>query len=69
MEKPIIYQAFPRILTNSNDKCVPDGTYEENGSGKLNDITPRLLKSLRDMGVNCIWLTGIIEMATKTAFR
>lgn len=68
MEKPIIYQAFPRILTNSNDKCVPDGTYEENGSGKLNDITPRLLKSLRDMGVNCIWLTGIIEMATKTAF-
>lgn len=67
-EKLIIYQAFPRILTNTNDHCVPDGTYEQNGSGKLNDITPRLLNSLRNLGVNCLWLTGIIEMATKTAF-
>lgn len=67
-EKLIIYQAFPRILTNTNDHCVPHGSYEQNGSGKLNDITPRLLGSLRDLGVNCLWLTGIIEMATKTSF-
>lgn len=67
-EKLIIYQAFPRILTNTNDNCVRFGTYEQNGSGKLNQITPRLLKSLRDMGVNTLWLTGIIEMATKTSF-
>lgn len=67
-KKLIIYQAFPRIFTNMNADCVPGGTYEENGSGKLDDISPRLLKSLSDMGVNCIWLTGIIEMATKTAF-
>lgn len=67
-EKLIIYQAFPRIFTNVNDSCVPHGTFEQNGSGKLNDITPRLLKSVKDMGVNCIWLTGVIEMATKTAF-
>lgn len=46
-EKLIIYQAFPRILTNTNDHCVPDGTYEQNGSGKLNDITPKLLNSLK----------------------
>lgn len=68
MNKLIIYQAFPRVFTNTNPNCVPDGTYEQNGSGKLNDLTSRLLKSLSDMGVNCIWLTGIIEMATKTAF-
>lgn len=67
-EKLIIYQAFPRIFTNTNESCVPHGTFEQNGSGKLNDITPRLLRSLKDMGVNCLWLTGIIEMATKTAF-
>lgn len=67
-QKLIIYQAFPRIFTNTNDKCVPFGTYEENGSGKLCDITPRLLRSLIDMGINTLWLTGIIEMATKTAF-
>lgn len=65
----IIYQAFPRIFTNTNDSCVPNGTYEQNGSGKLNDITPRLLKSLKELGINCIWLTGIIEMATKTSFE
>lgn len=67
-KKLIIYQAFPRIFTNTNSNCVPNGTFEQNGSGKLNDISPRLLKSLKDMGVNCVWLTGIIEMATKTEF-
>lgn len=67
-EKLIIYQAFPRILTNDNANCVPGGTYEQNGSGKLDRITPRLLNSLKDMGVNTIWLTGIIEMATMTKF-
>lgn len=68
-EKLIIYQMFPRIFGNMNDSCVPGGSYEQNGSGKLNDITPKAIKSLADMGVNCIWLTGIIEMATKTAFK
>lgn len=68
MEKLIIYQLFPRIFTNMNDRCVPGGTYEQNGAGKLNDIDGRLLKSLRKMGINCIWLTGVIEMATKTSF-
>lgn len=66
--KLIIYQAFPRIFTNTNDSNVVNGTLEQNGSGKLNDLTPRLLKSLVDMGVNCLWLTGIIENATKTAY-
>ena len=67
-EKLIIYQAFPRILTNTCESPVRFGTLEQNGSGKLNDITPRLLKSLADLGVKTIWLTGVIEMATKTAF-
>ena len=67
-EKLIIYQAFPRILTNRTPNPVPWGTYEQNGSGKLNELTPKLMRSLRDMGVNCLWLTGVIECATKTAF-
>lgn len=67
-QRPIIYQAFPRILTNTCPDPVPNGTYERNGSGKLKDITPRLLSSLKDLGINTLWLTGIIEMATKTAF-
>lgn len=64
----VIYQAFPRILTNGNDTCKPWGKFEENGSGKLNDITPKLLKSLSGLGINCLWLTGVIENATKTAW-
>lgn len=67
-EKLIIYQTFPRILTNDNPNCVPWGTLQQNGSGKLNEITLRLLRSLRDLGINCMWYTGVIEHATKTAF-
>ena len=64
----IIYQTFPRIFTNTCDHKVFNGSLELNGSGKLNDYSGRLLKSLKDLGVNCIWLTGVIEHATKSDF-
>ncbi|MBD5307600.1 MAG: alpha-amylase [Bacteroides sp.] len=67
-EKLIIYQLFPRIFTNTNDKCQPWGTLEINGSGKFNDLKGALLKELKDLGVNCLWLTGVIEHATKSDF-
>lgn len=67
-EKLIIYQLFPRLLTNMNDRCVPDGTLAQNGSGKMNDIDDKLLKSIKSLGVNCVWYTGIIEHATKEAY-
>lgn len=67
--KPIIYQVFPRILTNMNATCKPNGTYEENGSGKMNDITGKVLKAIKGLGVTHVWYTGILEMATKTAFE
>lgn len=68
-ERPVIYQTFPRIFTNTNPTNKFAGSIEENGSGKLTDYTPTLLRSLRDMGVNCIWFTGVIEHATKSDFR
>ncbi len=67
-QRPIIYQTFPRILTNTNPTCKFAGSLEENGSGKLADYTPGLLRSLKNLGVNCIWLTGVIEHATKSDF-
>ncbi len=67
-DKLIIYQCFPRLLTNDVENPVKSGTYEQNGSGKLNEITPAILRSIKELGVNCIWYTGIIEQATKTAF-
>lgn len=67
-EKLIIYQLLPRLLTNMNDRCEPGGTLAYNGAGKMNDIDDKLLRSIRSLGVNCIWYTGIIEHATKEAF-
>lgn len=66
--RPIIYQTFPRIFTNTNATNKFAGTLEENGAGKLNHYTPQLLRSLKGLGVNCIWLTGVIEHATKSDF-
>ncbi|MCM1440333.1 MAG: alpha-amylase family glycosyl hydrolase, partial [Roseburia sp.] len=67
-DKLIIYQLFPRIFSNTNDTCKPCGTIEENGCGKMNDFTPKVIRSIAELGVNCLWFTGIIEMATKTEF-
>lgn len=67
-EKLIIYQIFPRIFTNANGNCVPWGTFAQNGSGKLNDITANVIRSIKELGVNCLWLTGVVEHATKTDF-
>ncbi len=67
-ERLIIYQLFPRIFANQNPNCVPWGTLKQNGSGKFNDFTPHILQSIKELGVNCLWLTGVIEHATKTDF-
>lgn len=67
-ERLIIYQLFPRIFTNMTESPEPWGSLETNGSGKFNDITPKVLKSLKELGINTLWLTGVIEHATKTDF-
>lgn len=67
-EKLIIYQLFPRVFTNPCESPVAWGTLGQNGSGKLADLKGATLDSLKDLGVNCLWLTGVIEHATKTDF-
>lgn len=61
--KPIIYQLLPRLFANYNDTCVPNGTIEQNGCGKLRSINEPILKSIADMGFSHVWLTGVIEHA------
>ncbi len=61
--KPIIYQLLPRLFTNYNPEPVPNGTIEQNGCGRLNDITPTILRQIRGLGVTHIWYTGVIEHA------
>ena len=66
--KPIIYQLFPRLFTNTCTTCVPNGTIEQNGVGKMNQINDKVLKSIKELGVTHIWYTGVIEHATKTDY-
>lgn len=66
--KTIIYQLLPRLFTNPTENCIPNGTIEENGVGKMNDITPKVLNSINKLGITHIWYTGIIEHAQKTNY-
>ena len=67
-DKLIIYQLLPRLFTNTNTNCVPNGTIEQNGCGKLSDITETVLNSIATLGITHIWYTGVIEHATKTDY-
>lgn len=66
--KPIIYQLFPRLFTNTCATPVACGTIEQNGAGKMNHITSHVLGALKTLGVTHVWYTGVIEHATKTSY-
>lgn len=59
---------FPRLFTNTTEKCVPNGTIAQNGVGKMNEITDKVLAGIKELGVTAVWYTGIIEHATKTDY-
>lgn len=63
-----IYQILPRLFTNLKGNNIPNGTIEENGCGKMNDLTLSLLKEIRNDGYTHLWLTGLLEHATKTDY-
>lgn len=67
-EKPVIYQMLPRLFANCNEHCIPNGTIEQNGSGKMNDITTKVLRSIKDLGITHVWYTGIIEHSNQTDY-
>jgi glycosidase len=61
--RPVIYQLLPRLFTNYCEHPAVNGSLAQNGSGKLNDITPKILKSIKDLGATHVWYTGVIEHA------
>ena len=67
-KKIIVYQIFTRLFGNRNDTCKPNGTVEQNGCGKMNDIDAKVLRQIRAMGVSHVWFTGIIRHATQTDY-
>lgn len=66
--KIIIYQVLPRLFSNTCDKCIPYGTMQQNGVGKLNHFTDKVLKEIKSLGATHIWYTGVIEHATQTDY-
>ena len=68
MDKFIIYQVFTRLYGNRNTTRKPNGTIVENGCGKMNDLTPKVLKDIAAMGISHVWFTGIIRHATQTDY-
>jgi len=66
--KFIIYQVLPRLFGNFNPANKHNGTLEENGCGKFNAFTPKVLRHLHDFGITHIWYTGIIAHATQTDY-
>lgn len=59
---------IPRIFANTCENCIPNGDITENGCGKLNDITDKVLSQIKDLGATHVWYTGIIEHAHATDY-
>lgn len=68
-KKIFIYQLFTRLFGNSNSANIPDGSIEENGSGKFNDITDKVLNNLKKAGYTHIWYIGVLAHASATDYE
>ena len=68
MSKVVIYQLLPRLFGNTKSDCIPNGSMKENGSGKFDDITVEALTAIKRLSVTHIWLTGVLEHASTTAY-
>lgn len=68
MKKLLIYQIFTRLYGNTNTTNKNSGTYEQNGSAKLNNFTTSQLQRIADFGFTHVWFTGLIEHAIQTDY-
>lgn len=66
--KLVIYQLLPRYFSNTNTNNKIHGSKEENGVGKFNDINPKALSAIKQLGATHVWYTGVIEHATMTDY-
>jgi len=68
VERPVVYQVLPRLFGNAEQARKVDGSMVENGCGKFSDFNALSLKAIRDMGFTHLWLTGVLEQASATAY-
>ncbi len=66
--RAVIYQLFVRTFGNKHTSLIFSGSLEDNGCGKFRDIDSTALTAIREMGFNHVWLTGVIEQASGTAY-
>src|SRR5690554_1159631 len=66
--KIFIYQLLPRLFGNSNSTNTYKGSIEENGCGKFNDITARVLMELKETGYTHVWYIGVLAHASATDY-
>ena len=64
--KIVIYQMMVRIFGNDNTTNIYNGTREQNGCGRMSDISAEALQSIKRLGCNYVWYTGIIQQASRT---
>ena len=63
-----IYQLLVRLFGNTNETRKINGTLQENGVGKFNDINDAALQSIAEMDFTHVWLTGVLQQATATEY-
>jgi len=63
LEKIVVYQMMTRLFGNKMTANKKNGTKNENGVGKFEDINDKALAALKDLGVTHVWYTGVIEHA------
>jgi glycosidase len=66
--RPVIYQLLPRLFGNRNTTNIGNGTIEQNGCGKFDDISSDALESIKELGTTHVWYTGVIEHAHLTDY-
>ena len=66
--RPVIYQVLPRLFGNTNPARKVHGTLAENGCGKFDDFNEAALAGIKAMGFSHLWLTGVLEQASGTAY-
>ncbi len=66
--RPVIYQLMVRTFGNTRETWQPNGSLAQNGCGKFADITTAALESLKQLGFTHLWLTGVFEQASATAY-
>lgn len=67
-KKNFIYQILPRLFGNTQPNNQPNGTIEENGSGKFNDISDKALRAISNNGYTHIWLIGVLAHSSTTDY-